>query len=144
MILPKRLKILIRNRAKIYYINMNVLNIFQVKLQKGDFVNNFTFCSKEIQTQIKYLFETKEEAEHYFNFGEIQKHHAEILSLPPFEEVISSKTLIYFNNYVLNINKKQISLIDLKDVVAIFSKKSSKENYSEACLLCKKLYLKVV
>lgn len=144
MILPKRLKILIRNKAKIYYINMNVLNIFQIKLQKGDFVNNFTFCSKEIQTSIKYMFESEEDAAHYLEFGEIQKHFAEMLSLPPFGDINKSNTLIYFNNYVLNINKKQISLIDLKDIVNIFSKKASKENYTEACSLCKKLFLKVV
>lgn len=91
------------------------------------------------------LFETKEDAEWYLEFGNITR--TETLSLPRFESVVEPNKafLLYEDNYYLAYitPTKQIVINYYKvpRIKNIFNKQLTKENYIEACKLAKKLFL---
>ena len=135
MITKERLEELIGQGATIYYIFEDVVfntkEIISITLNDG--------ASFDITT----AFETKEEAEWYLEFGNITRE--EKLSLPSWEEFTTKNyrccfsgknnkiiTLDCFNGETLEINENELT---------IFEKPLTKENYIEACRLCKKLFM---
>ena len=103
------------------------------------------------------IFETKEEAELYLEFGDIQK--IERLSLPSFEEFCREKSFNFsyyskfncFNYCKIKLVEENIEIEIIYNITTftpdyvkgenVFKKECNMENYIEACRLAKKLFL---
>lgn len=108
-----------------------------------------------IMYDTKYLFETEEDAEFALRFKRIPK--TEYLDLPTWEEFMQSdkQVIIYDKDktYYLDkvMNKTHIiigykCIIDLNEELEaarynFYRKPATKENYLEACEICRKLWL---
>lgn len=157
MIKKERLEELIEQGAKIYGIGKkNNVFEFGLKLKNNAMYllnqENFKktdWYKKKLEIYFTF-FETKEEAEWELEFGNITR--TETLKLPSFNELQTKKE--YYKNFALYFYlaidmpyKKDtgaviISQNDLKgNSYIIFDKPLTKENYIEACKLCKKLFL---
>lgn len=166
MITKKRLEELIEQGATIYYIKIetfvagysNFISIKEIELYSPiqckileKYYNNEDYLIVKYGNGTDYflpynLFETKEEAEWELEFGNITR--TETLRLPRWEEfellghdvdfIGEDKTPYYFR---LNYNKSEIYITNFTNGKAIYCAKATKENYIEACKLCKKLFL---
>ena len=137
MITKERLKELIEQKATIYQIIREPLKIEKILLGYD-----------EIGTTSEDLYETKEEAEECLEFGNIVRE--ERLELPSWEEFLKLPLWDDKNNVEFKTNKgntisifktEQNEIIVLKDIKTLFEKPLTKENYLEACELCRKLFL---
>jgi len=168
MIQPDRLKELIEQGATIYGITglprwVEEIDLGSLLYEKiGDWlykVNTICYGSGEndFRKEKLYrfdnedLFETREEAEWVFEFGNITRE--EKLSLPSWEEFCKLDYEFVF--YDRNHNKFSMYLtmpVTVEKEICIwnwnietakveFRKPATKENYIDACRLCKKLFL---
>lgn len=154
MISEERLEELIKNRQPVYYGLYEV--IYPHKWKEYTLNNRYLFRSTFNAPQwfynLKDLFETKEEAEWYFKFGNIQR--TETLSLPTWDEFKECDTHTKFYNqkirytlyvYVKNKNTNNCRIMIFADDGSqdwfVFEKPLTKENYIEACEVAKKLFL---
>lgn len=158
MINKERLKELIEQGATIYFVyNGNVDE--KEGVYKDDFILNETYVSIYWTTrnhQVKYenLFETKEEAEWYKEFGSIER--TERLELPTWEEAQRNLEIEIYapkgKKYLLetkikvgySVDKENPYIIRIDRVGYANSQidfEYSKENYIEACRVAKKLFL---
>ena len=156
MITENRLKELIEQGAIIYRVYADV-SVYETKLSKviHDVDNahlwenlNNRFIPKRVGYPLNQLFETKEEAEEYLEFGNIVRE--ERLELPSWEEFLKMSLWDDKNNVEFKTNKgntiqifktKQSEIIVMRDTETVFNKPLTKENYNEARRLCKKLFL---
>lgn len=155
MISKKRLKTLIKQKATIYFVYHG-----NVDWKEGKYKNDFILCEDYVSIywttrshQIKYeeLFETEEDAEWYNEFGNIAR--TETLTLPTWEEfnklIETGDTLKFLGKdgltYILggwDICEKSINIyLENDDSRFGFSYPLTKENYIEACRMCKDLFL---
>ena len=149
MITKERLEELIKQEAIVY--NVDIFGIKEIKLDKLDYVeqNGTLLLAKRSVYLAGYyynerLFETKEEAEWEFEFGNITR--TETLKLPSWEEFKKERFVEFFYNeydYMLqyqNISKK-IALYERNNKGDYYLSEATKENYIEACRIAKKLFL---
>lgn len=147
MITKERLLELIEQGATIYFVcNGNVDE--KEGIYKDDFILNESYVSiywstRSHQVDYENLFETKEEAEWHREFGHIKR--TEKLELPTWEEFDEIKFVWFVDKmqnqcclYYLNVANK-IFINVSGEVVEIGE--FTKENYTEACRKCKKLFI---
>ena len=164
MIEKSRLEELIKEGATIYEAKYGKVNPVDLAKQRVRFISEkMNMIDFEPSTEEKYLnhkyfhrlFETKEEAEWYKEFGSIER--TETLKLPTWEEFNKDNFGIKFYNKdrefrlhrvrYSSSDKNPLWRIDLYasygDEDTIAWKKSwdlTKENYIESCKLCVKLF----
>ena len=152
MIKPDRLKELIEQEATIWYANITCIT---EKILDNTYKVDSAYLWKKIKSgavkscgyPLENLFETKEEAEWYLEFGNITRE--EKLSLPSWEEL--EKDLdkrngdfwIVDNNYFTFIYDKRdfSSQLKLRTIDENYDWNATKENYIDACKLCRSLFL---
>lgn len=163
MITKERLEALIKQGAIVYCFTFD--EVFEEKLGPNHFVDwelDNMFLSKwdedthepicedthEPICDIYYIFEHKEEAEHFqwsFEFGCIER--AERLVLPTWEEVnqICLSIITFINkdgkecNLVVEVFENRITVNGVGGAYDIWE--LTKENYTLACRKCKELFL---
>lgn len=152
MITKERLKELIKQGATIYQIRDNMIVDYQLcsynYLEDNDLIyeNVMTnYCRRWIG-KLDDLFETEEDAEWELEFGNITR--TETLKLPSWKEfellghnadfIGKDNTPYYFR---FNYNKSEIYIVNMINGKEIYYARPTKENYIEACKLCKKLFL---
>lgn len=139
MISKERLEELIEQGATVYYpIPYGANNIKLTKLYRVYDWNNelYLFVGDTNYCPLSILFETKEDAEWYKEFGCIER--TERLDLPTWEE-FNNQPEFYFDDYTLvKINDKILLKDGFEDYVY---KEFTKENYILACRKCKELFL---
>ena len=154
MITKERLEELIKEEATIYVIThepfiagvSSFIGIKEEKLSKESNIgkDNTLYWQDMGIAELEYLYETKEEAEWYLEFGNITR--TERLELPSWEEFKEIRFVEFFYNeydYMLqyqNISKK-IALYERNNKGDYYLKEATKENYLEACKMAKKLFL---
>ena len=162
MITEERLKELIEQKATIYFaIPDDIEKVelipeneeFYLKIVDGYLMsitdNEYIYDDTEFIYSLENLFETKEEAEWYLEFGNITR--TETLKLPTWEEVCKRKkeikcwgrkTIAEFDgeevNIVIPVSQQDKTYIE---IYGRFCRLLTKENYIEACRLAKKLFL---
>lgn len=155
MITEKRLEELIEQGATIYTSRFNKPEKY--KLYKDYFIDKDKLCAcnkshTAIDCVIKLdkLFETEEDAEWYLEFGNITR--TETLKLPKWEEFNEEEQWLIFNNglliYAIS-NEDKIVIFKLDNIPPYLSYQEhilyefehTKKGYTEACKLCKKLFL---
>lgn len=114
-----------------------ILNIAYVDMDEN---------TKVFEVNEHNVFETKEEAEWYLEFGNITR--TETLSLPNYTVAINyidtEKFILADNSsfkFLLLSNPNNIIIINKQNGNQIFSKPLTKENYIEACEKAKELFL---
>ena len=153
MIKEKRLRELVQNNQIVYYLKNK--NIQEIKLnpQETTFYRDYMKIKINNYNKNIYfskLFETKEDAEFYKDFGNIKR--TERLDLPNWEELNNilqiekdfklEFTKNKFEDVILYIDKNKISImIGTKDYMSGFDKDFNKENYLLSCKEIKKLFL---
>ena len=163
MINAEELKELIEKEAIVYGVQNN--KIFEIRLKKDFFEDNDTstlckfaviddcleinndFGLNEYAWLIEYLYETKSEAEFVAKYKNIRR--TETLDLMTWEEVKSNKRhnlAIFYRNHneIQFYIKNNIYIVRFGfdgDINFIFKDEKTKENYLEACELCKKLFI---
>lgn len=157
MITPGRLKRLIKQEATIY----NRYGEIKLKRENGYYydVDDCLMFMKETnnaEDKVEYawecgfLFENKEDAEWELEFGNITR--TETLKLPRWEEIyeVANKNILYMRggyigtiegNRYPNFDERKIIIKKIWSDAILFNKPLTKENYIEACRLCKKLFL---
>ena len=153
MITKERLLELIEQGATIYEVKYGKINPVSLK-NKIRFVSEkypvivFEPIPDERYKHHKYfdkLFETLEEAEWHKEFGCIER--TERLELPTWEEFKLRRPYSYFiftskdMQYGLGIGAYYREIIINNNGSILFQKPLTKENYTEACRKCKKLFL---
>lgn len=153
MITEQRLRELIEQKATIYEVKYNQINIIDLKDKE---VKNFTekyvhfapYRDEKFQFHKYYdrLFETKEEAEWHLEFGNITR--TETLKLPTWEEFCKAPNLKFcgaeHNLYHLFSDLKWLwfeQVVDENWTIGLYLERATKGNYIEACRLAKKLFL---
>lgn len=144
MITKERLRELIEQGATIYKISGEIFIEVPSGLYSQE-INDRLCC----QPDYNLLFETKEEAEWQLEFGNITR--TETLELPTWEEVCKRKeemkcwgrkTIAEFDgeevNIVVPVSQPDKTYIE---IYGRFCRLFTKENYTEACRLAKKLFL---
>lgn len=156
MIKKERFEKLAKKEAVIYKIEkeifiagyLSTLKIVPIKLDK-DFLNI------KMYDVLNDLFETKEEAQEFLEFGKLSK--TEFLNLLTWEEVKQrqkfldciTKEFVCRNKYNLivlclfgvDFINKRLEIRNESLNTVIFNKPLSKANYIKACRFCKKLFL---
>ncbi len=160
MIEKERLQELIEQNKEIYFVNWTYKEIECVnKIVIADYiitleiVNDLLYVIRkedaykpEVIWKLKLneLFETKEDAEFALRYKRIP--HTEYLDLPDWEEVEGDYSL-EFGNSSLEIYKStnRILVMTNRNYLGLydyaFDKETTKENYLEACEICRKLWL---
>ena len=152
MITRERLEELIQQSADIYMARYYTEGIH---LEPENFEANYkelVFKYKIYAVLLEDLFETKEEAEWYKEFGNITR--TETLELPTWEE-FHGKT--YYNKHYgiifqgkasgctyqmyEELTPENIIIYDTDCQDIVFSKPPTKENYTLACRKCRELFL---
>lgn len=163
MITKERLEELIKEKALIFYILNNSVALLRLNNSYGISVEEYNKkynCKPQFYhsgyvfqniCDADKIFETKEEAEWYLEFGNIQR--TETLSLPSWEEFYAGKSICFktrnieYRLYIYTINERTNNCrimisADKYDLDWFeFEKPLTKENYTEACRLAKKLFL---
>ncbi len=151
MITPERLKELIEQGATIWYVG-TILK-FKYNLDKTYYVeDNYlmqSYCEfdDDVVTRtlgiLDNLFETKEDAEEYLEFGNVTRE--ERLYTPNYEEFLDKKFVYFYNkNYnncclhYLNASNEIYINIGGNNVITVGS--LTKENYLKARRMCVKLF----
>lgn len=148
MIEENKLRELIKDNKKIYSLILpNECGVPYIKEENAlDFATLFVRCINNTN-----IFETKEEAEWALEFGNITR--TETLILPTWEEFIKEKSVCFktknieYRLYIYTINAKtnncriMISADEYNYDRFVFEKPLTKENYIDACRLCKQLFL---
>lgn len=157
MITEERLKELIKQGATIYDIFKGDIYLIDLTMAKYydvpkyiEYKNDYYNCN--LTRSINDLFETKEEAEEYLEFGNIIR--PERLNLPTWKEFVKLEenydygynTIKSFDDvkfgYVNPYNDKSTCLFIEKSGKTIYlTNMVTKETYLEARRLCKKLFL---
>ena len=156
MIEKERLEYLIKNNIPLWFIEDDqIKETHQTKYWKIAENKIVWYADKSLYKTLENLFETKEEAEWYLEFGNITR--TETLNLPSWKEFNKKykkkySPVIAFNGknpqcfyemfFKKDNSKKGCVLIydcDCKEYV--YSNRLTKENYTDACRLCKKLFL---
>lgn len=151
MITKERLEELIQQEATIYNVS-SMKYVGERKLNNLVWIDENNLCfDKSDYPEIAFLdklFETKEEAEWYLEFGNITR--VEKLTLPTWEywQKVSK-----YGMYAMSFFDKENHYCELQILETIkvvkwgygrtveFENSATKENYTEACRLCKKLFL---
>lgn len=143
MITKQRLEELINNNGTIYevkYHNINPVKLnSEVKIFKNCIYVPFELEGKYLRHKYyNNLFETEEYAKFELEFGNITR--TETLKLPKWEEFFNSGKSIVFRDAYGDIQElKQYSReIYINEQYCGYL---TKENYIEACRICKKLFL---
>lgn len=153
MITKERLEELVKQGATIYdifkgdiyFVNLTMAKYYDVP-KYIEYKNDYYNCN--LTRSIQDLFETKEEAEWYLEFGNITR--TETLKLPTWEywQKVSK-----YGMYAMSFFDKENHYCELQILETIkvvkwgygrtveFENSATKENYIEACELCKKLFL---
>lgn len=161
MIEKSRLEELIKQGATIFMIKQqpfiagvsNFIGIQKETLSKENNIgkDNTLYWKDMGIAELEYLFETHEQAEWQLEFGNITR--TETLSLPTWEDVYSKlKNYKESDAYTVRlVDNDFCSLVYVKyDMVSqivlythyeAYDWNATKENYIEACKLCKKLFL---
>ena len=154
MITKERLEELIEQGATIYsneYGEIQLIKENDLSLYENGKNNYILYAlepNKKYHNEIfdEDLFETKEDAEEYAEFGNITR--IEKLTLPSWEEFANGKVVEFVSNKLLYELKKcgeriyisYRTYIDDSIWEIIFEQLLSKENYDEARRLCVKLF----
>ena len=153
MIKPDRLKELIEQEAiiydifkcDIYAIDLKVAEYYDVP-DYIEYINNYYQC--RLTRNCDDLFETKEEAEWYLEFCNITREEKLVLpSWAEFKENCNFPTIHCKNGKTANFTVSNSYLEIYKDSddgyceKKIYGKPLTKENYIDACRLCKQLFL---
>lgn len=153
MITKERLEELIEQGATIYVYNRKYIGCCSLK-NAFDCDDEILYLDDKDDGEIEYLtnlFETKEDAEEYAEFGNITR--TEKLTLPSWEEFSKwDKSVKFYNKqnkysmyvFVKNKNTNNCRIIiyadDGEQDWIVFQQPLSKENYDEARRLCVKLF----
>lgn len=153
MITEERLKELIEQGATVWAVNFYNKDIEKLELNSNlDAVNAGEFMKYDIKQYYYFhysfesLFETEEDAKWELEFGNITR--TEILNLPTWEEI--EKEVGNYGTYIIEFNSENksdectlcINATNKKIIVVGYkSWELTKENYIDACRLCKKLFL---
>ena len=145
MIEENKLRELIKDNKKFYSLILpNEYGVPQIKEENAlDFATFFIYCINNIN-----IFETKEEANWFLEFGDITRE--ERLSFPTwedFKENCNFPTIHCKNGKTANftVSNSYLEIYEDSDdgycEKKIYGKPLTKENYIDACRLCKKLFL---
>ncbi len=156
MITKERLEQLIEKGAiiwvccwgKLKELDLDGLEYMDIEKDEICYEDTFGCCRT---TDLNHLFETKEDAEEYAEFGNITK--TERIELPSWEEFKTTETITkFFNkdtNYSLYVYVKNKNTNNCKIMIRAdngeqewweFQKPLTRENYNEARRLCVKLF----
>lgn len=157
MIQRNRLEELIQQGTTIYklveneVLEYNIFNNPDLRPAYEIVNNNLIFSRDVIMTKLEDLYETKEDAEEYLEFANIER--TEKFPFIPYKEfgkfnniVFESKAKIKMELavWINSKEEKTIKLTELNDwSVIYFDKPFTRENYREALRVCKKLFLGV-
>lgn len=145
----ERLEELIEQGATIFVNNGQI--VYEITLgcfKNIDIINNVLYCGTEI-IPLNNIFETKEEAEWFKEFGCIER--VERLKLPTWEEINKNfskerETSFYEDDshlfFITPFGDIVINNYNHFKVNEIFRKPFTKENYTIACRKAKELFLK--
>ena len=154
MIIKKKLQKLIENNQTIYTTYGGYVSAIKID-RNTDYIQDDWFYEANIVANdtnfIKYtfniLFETKEDAEWYLEFGCIQK--LQTLSLPTWKEVekmiknfdVGTVCIVEFEDYSIEHTKYNGEFIGLyKDCIGILTAEPTKEGYIKACKKLKEIF----
>jgi hypothetical protein len=143
MITKERLEELIEQEATIYFIYNN--NVDEKEgVYKDDFILSETYVSiywntRSHQIKYEYLFETKEDAEWYREFGCIER--TERLELPTWEESKECDTICCFGDVAFDYFVHDNTYGLYQDCRKLLDLEATKENYTLACRKCVELFL---
>ncbi len=161
MITKERLQQLIEQGATIWAVNFYNKDIEKLELNSNlDAVNAGEFMKYDIKQYYYFhysfenLFETKEDAEFALRFKRIQKP-PEFLDLPTWEEFITNDKYNYYGSSYFSFDNYRLIVklpsedddcefigIDVDGNTEIYHwEEATKENYLEACEICRKLWL---
>lgn len=139
----------IKNGESVWCLYKDQSNIYEIKAVEIEKVLSNTFLwGKEYYFNIKDVFKTKAEAEHYLHHANITR--TEQLPFYTFSEIAKDEknfkmgktyTLIEDKNFVLDINKSYVSQIVLYTGKEKYSWNFNEENFYKAYDECKKLFL---
>lgn len=155
MITRERLQELIKNNARIFYIINNsqicilkLDNSYGISVDEYNKANNckpMLYHSGYVYQDIceaEKCFESKEDAEWWLQYGNITR--TETLSLPSWEEAKEKMGSVMFyiktGNILFGVSDDRTRIFIQSDET-LFDKPLTKENYTEACRLAKKLFL---
>lgn len=163
MITKERLEELIDNGATIYVVcwgrvkELNLNDVEHMEVENGDIY--YEIADEPRTTDLSHLFETKEDAEEYAEFGNITR--TDTIKLPIWENVkdtgydeiffvkdnrFDSGIVQYYFLVAEQTNQIQIMFREIEHIMTIdaydviFQKPLTKENYNEARRLCVKLF----
>ena len=148
MIIKERLEELIKEQATIYFITSepfiagasSFIGIQEIKYNAIP-----TFWKKHWEDYKDWMYETKEEAEWYLEFGNITR--TETLKLPSWEEFNKNSYFQFVSKDMSNIVLAESGYLEIDEYIdgefiqTYFHKEMNKENYIEACRMAKKLFL---
>ena len=156
MITKERLKEILDKNGSVYttetgnyesnYLELILYDSAKFTVKKNNTVRLFIADTIEWHWyKLENLFENEEDAEFVLKFKRIPK--TEYLDLPTWEQFCNEDKIVTFTAYPYNYHLLKFgNYIRLKsfyerDVMDIFIKSLTKENYWEACELCRKLWL---
>lgn len=138
----------IKNNESVWVIYKNQSNVYEIKSNNIEKVLNDTFLwGKEYYSNIKDVFKTKAEAEHYLYHANVTR--TEQLPFYTFSEIAKDEknfkmgktyTLIEDKNFVLDINKSYVSQIVLYTGKEKYSWNFNEENFYKAYDECVRLF----
>lgn len=145
----ERLGELIKEKADVYYVNLLQQKVVKYGLNETAYIGqNLETLNDELyfkgscwSRRFEQLYETKEQAEYALRYQNIER--VERLSLPTWEEVNDCDYGIEFgNDYYLETHKNGNIRVYSNFAIGedVFYKPLTKENYLEACEICKKLF----
>ena len=138
----------IKNGESVWCVYKDQSNIYEIKAVEIEKVLSNTFLwGKEYYSNIKDVFKTKAEAEHYLHHANITR--TEQLPFYTFSEIAKDEknfkmgktyTLIEDKNFVLDINKSYVSQIVLYTGKEKYSWNFNEENFYKAYDECVRLF----
>lgn len=144
----QEIKKVIENGESVWCVYKDQSNIYEIKAVEIEKVLSNTFLwGKEYYSNIKDVFKTKAEAEHYLHHANITR--TEQLPFYTFSEIAKDEknfkmgktyTLIEDKNFVLDINKSYVSQIVLYTGKEKYSWNFNEENFYKAYDECVRLF----
>lgn len=138
----------IENGESVWCVYKDQSNIYEIKAVEIEKVLSNTFLwGKEYYSNIKDVFKTKAEAEHYLHHANVTR--TEQLPFYTFSEIAKDEknfkmgktyTLIEDKNFVLDINKSYVSQIVLYTGKEKYSWNFNEENFYKAYDECVRLF----
>jgi hypothetical protein len=143
MITKERLQELIEQGATIYNSSFNRVRLFTLNknmfYEDGELLEYDRYIGEYVSWKVSELFETKQDAEWYREFGCIER--TERLELPTWEESKECDTICCFGDVAFDYFVHDNTYCLYQDCYKLLDLEATKENYILACRKAKELFL---